>query len=517
LEGCDPNAEFAVGGDGRFYNKHAIQAFIKIAAGNGVRRIVVAKDGFISTPAGSRLIRARKAAGGVLLTASHNPGGPNGDFGIKYNCSNGGPAPIALAEKIEAHARTISEIKMAKIADIDLSKVGVQTFGPLTVEVVDPTEEYIKMIYELFDLERIKVFIKKFNPKVLVDSLHAVSGVYTRKIFCEILGLPETCLRNYEPLEDFGGHHPDPNLTYAKDLVDLMYTGNYDFGVAFDGDADRNLILGNKFFVTPSDSLALIAAHRNAIKYFKEGGFKGVARSMPTSMAVDAVVSSEKEKLQFAETPTGWKFFGNLMDNGMLSLCGEESFGTGCDAIREKDGIWAALAWLSILAEASERENKFVSVEEIVREHWKKYGRNYYSRYDYEEVDADAANKLMNRIRDFQKQESEGTKTPLHELSLDGKKVTLCDDFCYNDPCDKSVTAKQGLRFILEGGTRVLVRLSGTGSVGATIRVYFDYYEKDPQKLNLETKDVLANLIRESIAFIKIEELTGRKAPTVIT
>jgi phosphoglucomutase len=385
---------------------------------------------------------------------------------------------------------------------------------------VDPTEEYNKMVMELFDIEEIKSFIKEKQPKVLVDSLHAISGVYTKGIFCDLLGLPLSCLRNTEPLEDFGGHHPDPNLTYAKDLVSLMYTGEYDFGVAFDGDADRNIILGKKFFVTPSDSLAVIAARRNAVKYFRDGGFKGVARSMPTSTAVDAVVSkstTEKETLPFAETPTGWKFFGNLMDSGRLSLCGEESFGTGCDAIREKDGIWAALAWLSILAEANKGKDTLVSVEDILHVHWETYGRNYYSRYDYEEVDSGAANKLMDRIRGMQADAAAGKESPLKGLLLGGKVIESSDDFCYHDPCDGSVAEQQGIRFLLAGGTRVLVRLSGTGSSGATIRVYFDLYEENPTKLALEAKDVLGQLITDSLKFIQIEELTGRKEPTVIT
>uniref|UniRef100_A0AAY4CUI2 Phosphoglucomutase 1 n=1 Tax=Denticeps clupeoides TaxID=299321 RepID=A0AAY4CUI2_9TELE len=469
-----------VGGDGRFFMKDAIQLIVQIAAANGIGRLVIGQNGIMSTPAVSCVIRKIKAIGGIILTASHNPGGPNGDFGIKFNISSGGPAPEGITDKIFQISKSIEEYHICPDLKVDLSKLGTQTFDvdtfkPFTVEIVDSVDSYAEMLRGIFDFAALKELLSGPNCiHVRLDAMHGVVGPYVKKIVCEELGSPASSAVNCEPKEDFGGHHPDPNLTYAADLVSAMKGGEYDFGAAFDGDGDRNMVLGKHgFFVNPSDSVAVIGANITSIPYFQKTGVKGLARSMPTSGALDNVAKALK--MQLYETPTGWKFFGNLMDAGKLSLCGEESFGTGSDHIREKDGLWAVLAWLSILAARKQ------SVEDIMKDHWQKFGRNFFTRYDYEEVDADAANKMIKDLetrmfdKDFVGQTfTSGDKT---------YQVEKADNFMYTDPVDSSVSKNQGLRIIFSDGSRIIFRLSGTGSAGATIRLYIDSYEKDPQKI----------------------------------
>ncbi|KAF5903190.1 phosphoglucomutase-1, partial [Clarias magur] len=469
-----------VGGDGRFFMKDAIQLIVQIAAANGIGRLVIGQNGIMSTPAVSCVIRKLKAVGGIILTASHNPGGPNGDFGIKYNISNGGPAPEGITNKIFDISKSLQEYHICPELKVDLSAIGKQTFEvetlkSYTVEIVDSVESYAEMLRDIFDFAALKELLSGPNHiNVRLDAMHGVVGPYVKKIVCEELGSPANSAVNCVPSEDFGGHHPDPNLTYAADLVKAMKGGEYDFGAAFDGDGDRNMILGKHgFFVNPSDSVAVIGANITCIPYFQKTGVKGLARSMPTSGALDNVAKALK--MQLYETPTGWKFFGNLMDAGKLSLCGEESFGTGSDHIREKDGLWAVLAWLSIVASRKQ------SVEDILKEHWQKFGRNFFTRYDYEEVDSDAANKMIGAL-----QETMFDKAFVGQKFSSGDKtyeVEKADNFEYTDPVDGSVSKGQGLRIIFTDGSRIIFRLSGTGSAGATIRLYIDSYEKDPQKI----------------------------------
>mmetsp|Transcript_6263 Transcript_6263/g.7069 ORF Transcript_6263/g.7069 Transcript_6263/m.7069 type:complete len:577 (+) Transcript_6263:75-1805(+) len=508
-----------VSGDGRYYNREAIQLIIRIAAANGVGRLLIGKDGILSTPAVSTVIREREGGisfGGIILTASHNPGGPDADFGIKYNCENGGPAPEDVTNKIFTRTTNIDTIKEAEIADIALDTIGtikfqkISGFGAFSVEIIDSTEDYYKKMAELFDLDAIKTFLQRSDFKMIYDSMHGVAGPYAKKIFGEILGVEASRLLNANPSEDFNNGHPDPNLVYAKELVEAMSifkdvtADTPDFGAAADGDADRNMVLGKKFFVTPSDSLAIIAANHKAIKYFKNG-LSGVARSMPTSGAVDFVAKALK--VDCYEVPTGWKFFGNLMDASKISLCGEESFGTGSDHIREKDGIWAVLAWLSILADKNTGvpEGSLVSVEKIVNDHWKTYGRNYYSRYDYEGVDTDAANQVFETLRG-----KFGHFTSTYAGAT-------ANEFEYHDPVDKSISKNQGLRFIFADGSRIIFRLSGTGSSGATIRLYLEKYTDDQEKVGMETAEALKDLVAIALELAEVEKLTGRKEPTVIT
>ncbi|KAG1941048.1 phosphoglucomutase-like protein [Pimephales promelas] len=469
-----------VGGDGRFFMKEAIQLIVQIAAANGIGKLVIGQDGIMSTPAVSCVIRKIKAIGGIILTASHNPGGPNGDFGIKFNISSGGPAPEGVTDKIFQISKTLQEYHICPEIKVDLSTIGkqtfeVDTFKPFTVEIVDSVESYAEMLRDIFDFAALKELLSGPNHiNVRLDAMHGVLGPYVKKIVCEELGSPADSAVNCVPSEDFGGHHPDPNLTYAAELVNTMKGGEYDFGAAFDGDGDRNMVLGKHgFFVNPSDSVAVIGANITYIPYFRKTGVKGLARSMPTSGALDNVAKALKMPLY--ESPTGWKFFGNLMDAGKLSLCGEESFGTGSDHIREKDGLWAVLAWLSILATRKQ------SVEDIMKDHWQRFGRNFFTRYDYEEVDSDAANKMIDHLQTTMSDEafigqkfSSGNKT---------YQVEKADNFEYTDPVDGSVSKGQGLRIIFTDGSRIIFRLSGTGSAGATIRLYIDSYENDSQKI----------------------------------
>ncbi|WOL09664.1 hypothetical protein Cni_G18417 [Canna indica] len=502
----------ALGGDGRYFNQEAAQIIIKIAAGNGVGKILIGRDGIMSTPAVSAVIRKRKANGGFIMSASHNPGGPENDWGIKFNYSSGQPAPESITDKIYGNTLSISEIKIADIPDVDLSSVGVISYGNFTVEVVDPVSDYLELMENVFDFQLIKDLFSRPDFRFIFDAMHAVTGAYAKPIFVDRLGASPDCISNGVPLEDFGQGHPDPNLTYAKDLVKIMYANDApDFGAASDGDGDRNMILGRGFFITPSDSVAIIAANAQAaIPYFKDGP-KGLARSMPTSGALDRVAS--RLNLPFFEVPTGWKFFGNLMDAGKLSICGEESFGTGSDHIREKDGIWAVLAWFSIIAYRNKDKKigeKLISVADIAKEHWATYGRNFFSRYDYEECESEGANKMMAYLRDVISKTKSGEKYGNYTLQF-------ADDFSYTDPVDGSVASKQGLRFVFTDGSRIIYRLSGTGSAGATIRIYIEQFEPDASKHDVDAQTALKPLIDLALSISKLRDFTGREKPTVIT
>ena len=490
-----------IGGDGRYYNREVIQKAIKMAAANGFGKVMVGKGGILSTPAASHIIRKYRAFGGIILSASHNPGGPTEDFGIKYNANNGGPAPEKITDTIFARSKVIESYKIADFADVNIDRIGKEELpGGMILSVIDPVEDYAALMEELFDFGAIRNLIS-LGFRIAFDAMSAVTGPYAKEIFENRLGAPSGSVRNFMPLPDFGGHHPDPNLVHAKELYDeLMGEDAPDFGAASDGDGDRNLIIGRGIFVTPSDSLAILAANANLAPGYS-GGLAGIARSMPTSGAADRV--AEKRGIGIYETPTGWKFFGNLLDAGMATICGEESAGTGSSHVREKDGLWAVLLWLNVLAVRGE------SVQEIVTQHWQTYGRNYYSRHDYEGVDSDAANGLVDNLRS--------------QLStLPGKKfgdltVEKADDFAYHDPIDKSVSEHQGIRVLFQGGSRVVFRLSGTGTSGATLRVYIERYEPDSTRHNIETQEALADLIAAAESIANIRERTGRNEPTVIT
>lgn len=489
-----------VGGDGRYYNREAIQTILKMAAANGFGRAVVGQGGILSTPAVSALIRSLCAFGGVVLSASHNPGGPDGDFGIKYNVANGGPAPEKITEAIYARTREIESFSIVDAADVDIDRLGEKQLGDMRVEVVDSVANYSALMQKLFDFDRIRDAFKS-GLTIKFDAMSAVTGPYARAILEGALGAAPGSVINGEPLPDFGGHHPDPNLVHAKHLYDLAMSDRApDLCAASDGDGDRNLIIGRGRFVTPSDSLAILAANARLAPGYA-GGIAGIARSMPTSGAADRV--AEKMGVSLYETPTGWKFFGNLLDAGLVTICGEESAGTGSNHVREKDGLWAVLLWLDILAARKE------SVDAIVRAHWATYGRNYYSRHDYEEVDSDGANALIKTLRE---------KLPgLKGRSFGALQVKDADDFAYHDPVDGSDSANQGLRVMFEDGSRIVYRLSGTGTAGATLRVYIERYEPDPGRQFAETQEALADLIALSREFAEVERFTGRKEPSVIT
>lgn len=503
-----------VGGDGRYFLKESISKIIQIAAGNRVRKLIIGQDGILSTPALSAIVRKQQALGGILLTASHNPGGIDADFGIKYNCANGGPAPEGITNQIFEVSKEIGEFKsVLQLQDIDISKIGLSEEFDIdgkafSVEIVDSTNEYFELMKQIFDFDQIKDYLKSTQKEVLLDSMNGVTGPYCSRLVRELELDPESSQNNV-PLPDFGGLHPDPNLKWAQHLIMSLRNGDQDFGAAFDGDGDRNMILGsNAFFVTPCDSLAIIAANcKEFIPYFKKNGLVGVARSMPTSGAVDIVAKSMD--IPCYVTPTGWKFFGNLMDAGKMSLCGEESFGTSSDHIREKDGVWAALCWLSILA------GKKQTVEEILMDHWKKFGRNYFTRYDYEQVESDGANKMMSRLREL----AESQELVGKDFSACGKsfKIVMHDDFRYVDPIDQSVSAKQGIRITFEDGSRLVFRPSGTGSSGATIRLYCDSYEPADGNIGGNPQDVLKAIVKIALEISQLKEFTGREEPTVIT
>jgi phosphoglucomutase len=490
-----------VGGDGRYYNREAIQTILKMAAANGFGRVLVGQDGILSTPAASCVIRKHGAFGGIILSASHNPGGPDGDFGIKYNAGNGGPAPEKLTEAIYQRSCEIHSYHIADATDIPLDKLGLFSIENTQIEVIDPVADYARLMEHLFDFDQIHGLFNSGLFTMRFDAMHAVTGPYAHAILEERLGALPNTVMNGTPLPDFGGGHPDPNLTYAPELVAAM-SGfhSLDFGAASDGDGDRNMILGRNCFVTPSDSLAILTANATRVPGYADG-LTGVARSMPTSAAVDRV--AEALGIPCYETPTGWKFFGNLLDAGKVTLCGEESFGTGSNHVREKDGLWAVLFWLNILAVRRQ------PVEEIVREHWARYGRNFYTRHDYEELDSGRAQELMHAVG--------AELNGLAGKHFGNYRVTLADDYSYTDPVDHSVSSGQGLRILFENGTRIVYRLSGTGTAGATLRVYIEAYESDPARHLEETQQYLAPLIRLADEIAGIRERTGREGPTVIT
>ncbi len=495
------NTSIVVGGDGRYYNREAIQIILKIAVANNVGNIMVGKSGILSTPAASNIIRKYNLTGGIILSASHNPGGVNGDFGIKFNTENGGPAPLSVTDDIFTRCREIETYKTALCDYINIDELSESKILNTNIKIFDPVIDYALLMQNLFDFDIIKAMFSNGNFQFIFDGMNAVTGPYAKKIFEEMLGAPKGSVINAIPLEDFGGAHPDPNLKHAKEISKIMFSENpYNLAGASDGDGDRNMILGPNIFVTPSDSLAIITSCSDLAPGYR-GRLKGVARSMPTSCAPDIV--AEKLGINSFETPTGWKFFGNLLDAGMVTFCGEESFGTSSDHIREKDGVWAVLFWLNILASTKK------SVPEIVMEHWQKYGRNYYSRHDYEEIESDKANALVDNLR-------------LKLFDLKGKdfmglKVENADDFQYTDPIDNSVTTRQGIRIIFTDKSRIIMRLSGTGTKGATLRLYLEKYETNQDKLNLPTQDALSDLIALAEQIAEIKKYTGMDKPTTIT
>ncbi|AFY61352.1 alpha-D-glucose phosphate-specific phosphoglucomutase [Synechococcus sp. PCC 6312] len=500
LESCQGQI-LVVGGDGRYFNQPAIQIILKMAAANGFARVKVGQNGILSTPATSCIIRKYRTLGGIILSASHNPAGPGGDFGVKFNTSNGGPAPEKVTKAIYERTQAIETYKILAAGDVDLGRLGETTLGTMVVEVIDSVTDYAQLLETLFDFDRIQQFMASGSFRFIFDAMHAVTGPYGRRIFEERLGAPAGTVQAGFPLEDFGGGHPDPNLVYAHDLVAQLFTEHGpDFGAASDGDGDRNMILGRNFFVTPSDSLAILAANATLVPGYRQG-LAGIARSMPTSQAPDRV--AQQLGIPAFETPTGWKFFGNLLDSGQATLCGEESFGTGSNHVREKDGLWAVLFWLNILAVRQE------SVAEIVTQHWQTYGRNFYSRHDYEGVASDRANELMSQLQ---------AKLPtLTGKTLGAGRVAYADDFSYKDPVDQTVSANQGIRIGFEDGSRIVFRLSGTGTEGATLRVYLERYEPNPQHHGLDAQIALQDLIGLADSLAQIKLLTSRDKPTVIT
>ncbi len=504
----------------------------KIGAAYGVKKILVGQDGILSTPAASHVIRKRKATGGILLTASHNPGGtstvpsfsalhehqltycigPNADFGIKYNLTNGAPAPESVTNKIFATSKSLTEYKIADIPTVDISKVGTKTYGPLEVEIIDSTADYVEMLKDIFDFPLIKSFLESHKDfKTLFDALNGVTGPYGIAIFENELGLPSSSTQNCVPSPDFGGGHPDPNLVYAHSLVEAVDKHNIQFGAASDGDGDRNMIYGANAFVSPGDSLAIIAHYAKLIPYFQKEGVYGLARSMPTSGAIDLV--AKKQGLQNYEVPTGWKFFCNLFDTKKMSICGEESFGTGSNHIREKDGLWAVVAWLNIIAGvAKEKPGETPSIASIQHEFWSIYGRTFFTRYDYEGVDSDGANKVVANLTELittKKSEFVGS-------TIQGRKVLEADDFSYTD-LDGSVSKNQGIFVKFDDGSRIVVRLSGTGSSGATIRLYVERHESDSSKFKLDAQDYLKDNIQLAINLLKLKEYVNREEPDVKT
>ena len=490
-----------VGGDGRYYNREALQIIVKMAAANGFGKVIVGRGALLSTPAASCVIRKYNAFGGIILSASHNPGGPDADFGIKYNAANGGPAAENITEAIYKLSLDINEYHIIETADIDLDSMAEQTVAEMKIKIIDPVSDYADLMEQLFDFEAMRTLLASGTFSMAFDAMNAITGPYAREILeNRLAAAPGTVLRG-EPLLDFGGAHPDPNLVHAKELVTIMSGADApDFGAASDGDGDRNMILGSDFYVTPSDSLAILAANATLVPAYAQG-LAGVARSMPTSQAVDRV--AEMLGIDCYETPTGWKFFGNLLDAGKITLCGEESFGTGSNHVREKDGLWAVLFWLNILAVRKQ------AVAEIVTDHWQKFGRDVYTRHDYEGVSTDGANALMQDLR-----------THTDELggqNFDDYTVKLCDDFSYTDVIDNSTSSQQGIRILFTNGARIVYRLSGTGTEGATLRVYIEQPEKDPAKLEADPQTLLSDLIDLSRSIAQIEKHTARKAPDVIT
>ena len=489
-----------LGGDGRFFNREAIQTILRMAAAHGVAKVLVGRGGILSTPAVSCVIRKHGAYGGIVLSASHNPGGPDGDFGIKYNIENGGPAPEKITEAIFAHTQSLHQYLISDAGLVDLDQPGTTQLEAMQVEVIDSVADYAELMESLFDFDAIRaMFAKGFTMKF--DGMGAVSGPYAKAIIEGILGAPAGTVINGEPLEDFGGHHPDPNPVNAAELVALMNGADApEFGAASDGDGDRNMIVGRNLAVSPSDSLAIIAANATLAPGYR-AGIKGIARSMPTSQAADRVAAALG--IACFETPTGWKYFGNLLDAGLATLCGEESYGTGSDHIREKDGLWAVLFWLNLVAASGK------SVNQLVEAHWARFGRNYYSRHDYEAVDSNAADAMMVALRE--------SLQGLAGQSFGEFRVQQADDFVYTDPVDQSVATRQGVRIIMTDGSRIVFRLSGTGTEGATVRLYLERYEADPARHQLDTQEALAPLIAIAEQVSGLKQRTGRQAPTVVT
>jgi phosphoglucomutase len=490
-----------VGGDGRYGNRHAIGVIARMAAAHGVARLIATTGGILSTPAASNLIRKQGAVGGVILSASHNPGGPDGDFGVKINGANGGPTPESITDAIYAVTQSLDGYRICEGgADLDLSAPGRCQLGELQIEVIDGVDDYVALMQKLFDFDAIGALLRSDFP-IAFDAMHAVTGPYAKRILEGLLGAPAGSVRNGIPLEDFGGGHPDPNLTYAHELAELLMGSDaYRFGAACDGDGDRNMVLGSRCFVNPSDSLAVLTANATLVPGYADG-LAGVARSMPTSAATDVV--AKELGIPCFETPTGWKFFGNLLDAGRITLCGEESFGTGSDHIREKDGLWAVLFWLNILAKRRE------SVAQIMAEHWSRFGRHYYSRHDYEAIASEAAHGLYNRVKAMQ--------PTLVGQAFAGRTIATADDFAYTDPVDGSLTSGQGLRLLLDDGSRVVLRLSGTGTQGATLRVYLESYVAPGGDLNQDPQAALGDLITAIDQLAEIKARTGMARPTVIT
>ncbi len=507
-----------LGGDGRYHNRVAVQTILRMAAANGYARVLVGQGGLLSTPALSAVVRKLGASGGIVLSASHNPGGPDGDFGIKYNIANGGPAPETITEAVYTRTQGISSYKIVEAGEaVDLDTLGTITLGDMTIEVIDPVAIHAELMASLFDFAAMRAWFAA-GHRMQYDAMCAVGGPYAKAVLEDQLGAPAGTVVNGEPLEDFGGHHPDPNPAHAAELMAAMSGPNApDFGAASDGDADRNMILGRDFVVTPSDSLAVLAANAHLVPGYR-AGLKGIARSMPTSCAADAVAKALG--IASYETPTGWKFFGNLLDAGRVTLCGEESYGTGSDHVREKDGLWAVLFWLNLLAATGQ------SVEQIVRGHWARFGRHYYSRHDWEGVATDRADALVNSLRE-RLPGLVGTRWPeagaasvaagVADADIGAWLIEAADDFAYTDPVDGSVSHKQGLRLLFAGGARIVLRLSGTGTQGATLRVYFERYEADPSRHDLLTQAALAPLIAaaEQVAGLRLH--TGLNGPAVIT
>ena len=489
-----------LGGDGRYGNRQAIDVILRMAAAHGVAQVITTTGGILSTPAASNLIRKHGAIGGIILSASHNPGGPEGDFGVKVNGANGGPTPESLTDAIYACSLTLEGYRISEAAPISLDRPGSHQIGTMQVQVIDGVDDYITLMQGLFDFDQIADLLRGDFP-IAFDAMHAVTGPYAKRLLEGLLGAPAGTVRNGIPLEDFGGGHPDPNLTYAHDLAELLLGGDrYRFGAACDGDGDRNMVIGQRCFVNPSDSLAVLTANATLAPGYA-AGLAGVARSMPTSAAVDVV--AKELGLDCFETPTGWKFFGNLLDAGRITLCGEESFGTGSNHIREKDGLWAVLFWLQILA------RRGCSVAEIMTDHWQRFGRHYYSRHDYEAIDSGAAHGLYDRLREM--------GPGLVGAGFAGRTIAVADDFSYRDPVDDSLTSGQGLRLLLNDGSRVVFRLSGTGTQGATLRLYLESYVATGGNLNQDPQLALGDLISAADQLAEIKTRTGMDQPTVIT
>lgn len=510
-----------IGGDGRYYSPETVQIVLKIGSANGVARFIVGKDSILSTPAASNVIRKYKAYGGILLTASHNPGGPDNDFGIKYNVSNGGPAPESVTNKMFEASKNISKYFIIEQPEVNLSRIGEFTYGPSKVSIIDSVTDYTTLLEGIFDFPLIKSFLTSHTHdfRVLFDGLHGVTGPYAESILVDKLGLSKASIQNCKPLPDFGGGHPDPNLTYAHSLVEVVESKGIEFGAASDGDGDRNMIYGKGAFVTPSDSVAIIADWADVIPYFKKGGVKGLARSMPTSKAIDLV--AQKKGFEYFEVPTGWKFFGNLMDAGRLSICGEESFGTGSDHIREKDGLWAVIAWLNILAAANEDSpNKLLGINDVLQRHYIIYGRSFFSRYDYEEVSSEGASAMVNHLN--QALSSGSLNDTTHKSSSTSESFTISGlyDFAYTDPIDGSVSKNQGQVITFSDGSRVVFRLSGTGSSGATVRMYVERYvanDAGDAELGKSAADGLKGLIEVALEVSQLKKFLKVEEPTVIT